>query len=1124
MTTNPEPWSPSAREHAAAGKTAIDNLADSLATRRLVAKIKRYIAGDFCGHAVLVAGHRGAGKTTAMLAAMQQVYNEQREADRACRPLLVRLHGPSLLVPGPANGPANGPTSAPTSPPAVTPSSAQYYSLRLLQEMAAGIFPAIAQELRWLLEGTIANENKRDDLNQVHAQETITHLIDELSRGLSLAELRELFRRLKLLPGGLLRNNGFAELTAINAACEAYLVVTGTLDTSNEVERQDHSKNTRTVKLTMDSTLGKALSPVAAALTATVGLASDHPIAALLSAAIILVGGSTLSNDSTRTRSIDATRKRTFTRDNSLESLVRRVPLLVDQLRSVGFPPVFMVDELDKIYDPPVHELIDGLMRNIKSYVTERSLICFLVDHQYYQRIMQAPVTAHGRNAAGAADTAEEQNQDEHEQIEHHRQPERYSVEHTFFGDWIYVVSTPADLHQYARRILNEDDDTDEQDLPAHRRTLQRRSLAFFRHWLIHRGQLHPYDVRRELERAHDTRELDRAKDSPSQVMRTPSMRIEVFLQLCIEWVLCESSQQREVELDPYYMQIVYDALYDVTDRWRAGQRLRRERDTEYWIADRTKKASQRTLAKHALNAMHAYIHRPLSLLDDIRSELDEVRLDLYLLSGEEDPETYAIDRAKEELEGTPLHGRSIERLAKALAAVKFELVRELATRLRTIVDFNKGEPQIDPSGQPVGRDIGAPSRYDPPPIEKTVRDRIDRLLELRQCKVIDQVGLDRLLSIATNDSLAPLLDAKKAYEALGNKLSPNHRTNMQHYAKLAPEAERVMLALLVGMAILTRTRDEDDPPQKRATTPAADVLERLGRSITGVEIAERLRSARKIVTRLCELQGLQLPRALEHLLDEDSNMPPAEIDQRLDTSNIPDSADESLREHWTQSLASRIAQRAAGQSIASLTSEGDILDIIAKARGWFPAPLRIWLEQPDPSAWTIDTWSEIMLSEQIPRLIRAVAAAYLNVRETLMKLLHDGTEVWSTEVREWLARKLDALKHRRLPLVVLVNPSTIMKHWMPILGCELLAIEVEDLDARARALSRALVAFEEHDTRVSRPAAFERNQYAVIRDGDTSGGWAHLEDGTVVLIAPSDLKAAIQQYDRALSSVRRTP
>src|SRR5262245_54502026 len=70
---------------------------ESDALQRLTREIERYGKRELAGRSILIAGHRGVGKTTLVRKAIEKV----RESSDIVggRPLFVDLHGPDLLAP-----------------------------------------------------------------------------------------------------------------------------------------------------------------------------------------------------------------------------------------------------------------------------------------------------------------------------------------------------------------------------------------------------------------------------------------------------------------------------------------------------------------------------------------------------------------------------------------------------------------------------------------------------------------------------------------------------------------------------------------------------------------------------------------------------------------------------------------------------------------------------------------------------------------------------------------------------------------------------------------------------------------------------------------------------------------
>src|SRR5271155_4502226 len=83
--------------------------AESRAGKILAQQIERYLRAEVSGRSCLIAGSRGSGKTTLI----QIAYEKVRDLVPGMRPIVVRLHGPSLLIP--SNQPAPDPKTLPVS-------------------------------------------------------------------------------------------------------------------------------------------------------------------------------------------------------------------------------------------------------------------------------------------------------------------------------------------------------------------------------------------------------------------------------------------------------------------------------------------------------------------------------------------------------------------------------------------------------------------------------------------------------------------------------------------------------------------------------------------------------------------------------------------------------------------------------------------------------------------------------------------------------------------------------------------------------------------------------------------------------------------------------------------------
>jgi hypothetical protein len=105
----PEPLSEESLRHR--GSTAEPLLVESSASRVLRQELQRYCEGKINGRSFLIAGHRGAGKTTLVAKAFMDVHRLAEDGAAMRRPLFIALHGPSLF-PNPAVPVPDGPSGA----------------------------------------------------------------------------------------------------------------------------------------------------------------------------------------------------------------------------------------------------------------------------------------------------------------------------------------------------------------------------------------------------------------------------------------------------------------------------------------------------------------------------------------------------------------------------------------------------------------------------------------------------------------------------------------------------------------------------------------------------------------------------------------------------------------------------------------------------------------------------------------------------------------------------------------------------------------------------------------------------------------------------------------------------
>jgi hypothetical protein len=379
----------------------------SEAFRILQNSLVRYVSGEIPGRSLLISGHRGAGKTTLVLRAIDDHYRSLLDdlVKKALagnqaglrrgpmrRPLLVRLHGPSLLVDvpplagsgratsaGPSaaagagnastdNAPANdgGPaTVAPTEP---AHRALVYVTISLYRALAA----ECAQAFAWQAAGQDAA------LLEMAAQLRL-----DLDQGAEPDLLRGYWERAGCLSRGVLwpqrvteeaslTDQGLREITALATASQAFRVCAGVEN------RSESTKNSEAREAVRESRAGVDFKDLANRLTGlsvgglvgwgvAQGTGMPGPAGAGVGAA--LLGALALTWSSRRTTKRERNFDYTFIPDRTIATLDRDLPQVIDRIRAAGLAPIFVVDELDKLDDP--FAILGSLIKRLKYLTTE---------------------------------------------------------------------------------------------------------------------------------------------------------------------------------------------------------------------------------------------------------------------------------------------------------------------------------------------------------------------------------------------------------------------------------------------------------------------------------------------------------------------------------------------------------------------------------------------------------------------------------------------------------------------------------------------------------------------------------------------------------------------------------
>lgn len=519
--------------------------------------LRRYVRMAMGGRSYLIAGHRGAGKTSLVIDSVEAVRREvigqsvgrQKSALNAGpfrRPLLVRLYGPSLLnpdfvEPGDAKKP-NDPAEKETAD-----------VRQVLVQITLALYRALAQEV---VSGYTAHAqaNARAGKPGTDHAERAAKLALALDAGADPKVLRQMWQAIGRLQNGVLwppdadatlslqqmDGQGLREIVALVTAGQAFQVCSGSVTYAqkehNGFEHEETAKSenrwatqAKTVRDTVDKSARLATVGLAAATGVGVHVAShsdSFPIWPLLSAGLVwLLGNWSLSFSSSTTRKSNDSLEYSFIRKPDASTLERDLPLVISRTREAGLTPVFLIDELDKVTGNGMAE-IKTIMRRLKHLVADFGFFCFLVN----------------RHCFG--------------EIEREIRDRIYPEAHTLFSTRILLYPDPLATIRYIIAQI---------EIESNERNAERARLILSLN-LAYQSQLNLNDLSREM--AQSGEGDPGALGTPEDWLTEPRL-ILAAVQLAIMATLQGSSLQGRMRSDPTFAHRVFDTAYFIPRRWR---------------------------------------------------------------------------------------------------------------------------------------------------------------------------------------------------------------------------------------------------------------------------------------------------------------------------------------------------------------------------------------------------------------------------------------------------------------------------------------------------------------------------------------------------------------------------
>ena len=355
----------------------------------LTGALASYVRDEIPGRSFLIAAHRGVGKTSLVLRAVEDLNRaivlaaaqgtlpvgsgSRGSRPTPQRPLLVKLHGTALIsTPTPAGW---------ARPSAAAPKASAETAL---QQIAIALYRALADEIAKTFALHAIEAGRQP------AQRELPEMAAQLRLDLDLAPdpaaLRGYWARALRLDSGVLWpsavgeqltalglvDRGMREIVAVVTANQAFQVCAGRVEASQtakgSVERIARMESA--TRLDAKDAANKLFGLTAGALVGGALLQSaggTGAAAAGLGAALLSTFA--LGWASERRQRSERSTDYTFILDSSLQTLDRDLPKVIDRIREAGLAPVFLIDELDKLDEPG--QSIEEIVKRLKSLTTD---------------------------------------------------------------------------------------------------------------------------------------------------------------------------------------------------------------------------------------------------------------------------------------------------------------------------------------------------------------------------------------------------------------------------------------------------------------------------------------------------------------------------------------------------------------------------------------------------------------------------------------------------------------------------------------------------------------------------------------------------------------------------------
>jgi hypothetical protein len=394
--------------------------------KRIHYEMLRYCHGEIDGLSVLIAGQRGAGKTTLTKLIIQEVMQDSE----GLIPLPLLLHGPTIIDPDAVTADASDVDTSGERAPLEKQRALRQIVTALYRSLSTAIYDA------WLIAAEEAKEARRA---QVELLSLRAHLDLQLERAppdpdllrkiwsragflnsgvafyLLPARRREANRRESVSPippiAGDRDDQGLREIVALSACADAYRVILGKFDEVLQREQkreqlqelaaapiavaeakkstEDSKSKSATEKLGPPA-LGSIVGLATAILSTFSDKTSDKTIktgiVALLVGALVWAASWAAMTYGVRRSRQETRREAKLVVRWDIDRLERDLPVLLKRVKDAGFAPIFVLDELDKAKDAA--SALERFLKLAKHIVTDHAAFLFLTNRDYYEQLV----------------------------------------------------------------------------------------------------------------------------------------------------------------------------------------------------------------------------------------------------------------------------------------------------------------------------------------------------------------------------------------------------------------------------------------------------------------------------------------------------------------------------------------------------------------------------------------------------------------------------------------------------------------------------------------------------------------------------------------------------------------